>query len=82
MGTVLSRWGTRAALSWLQSARECEGQLLKVAVGETEQKTAELCTGQAGDGGLAAGSAELLSLSLSLCGCWAPTACCQLEACT
>lgn len=62
MGKVPSCHGTQAALSSLHSAHECEGQVLEVAVGETEQKTPELCTGQAGVGGLS----ELLSVSVSV----------------
>lgn len=65
-GAVPSPRGSQAAPSSLQSARECQGQVLGVAVGETEQKTPELRTGQVGDGGLAAGSAELLLLPRSL----------------
>lgn len=61
MGKVPSCHGTQAALSSLHSAHECEGQVLEVAVGETEQKTPELCTGQAGVGGLS----ELLSVSVA-----------------
>lgn len=51
MGKVPSCHGTQAALNSLHSAHECEGQVLEVAVGETEQKTPGLCTGQAGVGG-------------------------------
>lgn len=58
--------GTDAALSSLQSPRQCQGRALGVAVGETEQKTPGLCSGQVGDGGQAAGSDELPLLSLSL----------------